>query len=305
MSKSFDIDVFKKNTRDFIQTWQKKFGHLSESVSRSGIEGATHWLKSHHQLEELKDAIEDLLVASHEEDFRLAQVETTLNSFILPEEDQGQAEWYKTADNLLTSFEKKLIEEEIFDKQLLASTLNELKFISQADDFHQRYQMLSIQQKVTQLYKELQQALIDFKEIEKNKMSTQHEQEKLKIAELENQKAQAEAKKVMMENMKIKEKRLAIIEEKKRKQAEKELLESQGKIELEQSELNAKNAEIERQSKLQDAYVDLQIEEKINNWSIDQVTALLQQKLENTGISSELNYKLTGIIEELNNEKSE
>ena len=299
VSKSFDIDKIKKKTAEISKNWQKKMNYLSESMSRSGMEGATHWLKSHHQIDDLKSALEDLVTASEQDDFKLIQVETTLSSFILPEEDLGQAEWYRTASNLLDDFQKTLIEQHKFDKQKITAVLNELKFISQADEFHQRYQIQLIQQKVTQVYQELTKALTDFKSGEKEKLNTQKEQDKLKAAQIEADKAKAEAKKVMLESVKIKEKRLAIIEEKKRKLAERELLEAQNKHELENSELLAKQAETERQAKLQDAYIDLQLEEKINSWSVSHVTSLLQQKVEQSEVDEKLKAKISSLAAEL------
>ncbi|MGX5172600.1 hypothetical protein ACUR5C_01070 [Aliikangiella sp. IMCC44653] len=299
MSNSFDIDKLKKRTQNFSKTWQKKLSYLSESVSRDGIDGAFHWLKSHNQIEELSQAVDELLIASEESDFRLTQVDTVLSSFNLPEEDAGQAEWYKTADLLVGSFYNSLKNDNIFNKQLLQNALKELKFIKESDEFHKRYNIQSIQQKVAQLYSELNQALSDFKQLEKEKLATAKEQEKLEIAKLEAEKAQAEAKKAMMESVKIKEKRLAIIEEKKRKQAEKELLESQSKVNAEQAELAAKQAETERQAKLQDAYIDLQLEEKIKNWNVQDLVNMLQQKLESEELPTELSAKIAGLIEEL------
>lgn len=299
VSKSFDLDEIKKKTAEFSKTWQKKLNYLSDSVSRSGMEGATHWLKSHHQIDELKAAIKDLLEASQEESFQLLQVETTLKSFVLPEEDLGQAEWYRTASSLISQFEKKLVEEGIFDKKLITSALKELKFISEASDFHHRYELQPIQHKVNQVYQTLQKALTDYKANEKEKLKYQAEQDKLKAKELDTKKSQAEAKKAMMENVKIKEKRLAIIEEKKRRVAEKEMLEAEQKHEMEKTELMAKQAETERQAKLQDAYVDLQLEEKIKGWSVTEILEILNNKLETATLDSELHSKLTEVIEQL------
>ncbi|WP_444995891.1 hypothetical protein [Aliikangiella sp. IMCC44359] len=299
MNKSVDLNALKERAKEFQKRWRVKLNHLSGAISRSGMEGAAYWFKSHHQLEELKSAIEDLLIASERDSFRLSQVETTLSSFVLPEEDQGQAEWYKTADNLLESFTVKLQEKQQFDKQLLNSALKELKFISEADEFHSLYQIESIQQKVTQVYQELQKALAEFKTIEQQKLKNAKEQEQLKLAQLETDKAQAEAKKAMLESVKIKEKRIAIMEEKKRKIAEKELLESEAKIEFQKSELNAKQAEEERQSKLQDAYVDLQLEEKITNWTITDTLNILKEKLEKEDSDPNLQLKITQIIEDI------
>ncbi|MCW8878863.1 MAG: hypothetical protein OQJ89_06875 [Kangiellaceae bacterium] len=297
MTKSIDLDEIKKRAAEISDTWQKKLGHLSDSVSRMGRDGFSHWLKSHNQIDELAEALEELLKASSDDDFQLIHVHTTLSSFVLPEEDLGQAEWYLTAHNCLLSFEKKLTEEKRFERKLLEAVIKELKFISQADEFHQCYQLQSIQQMVTTLYQSLQSEILEFKNLEKEKLAAQKEQEKLELARLETKKEEAAAKKAMMENVKIKEKRIAIIEEKKRKVAEKELLEAKQKQEMQQAEVNAKKAEQDRQAKLQDAYVDLQIEEKIGQWDLSDLIAKLRKRLESENLDETQKQDLTAFID--------
>ncbi len=298
-TKSFDFDKLKKQSARFSKKWQKKLHHLSESVSRSGLDGANHWLKSHDQIDELQEALADLCKAAEEKNFRLTQVETTFSSFAIPKEDSGQAEWYKIADQLLSDFEKSLLEKKKLDNRKLQLAINELKYISQADEFHQRYHIESIQEKVTAVYNSLLNSINEFKSLEKNKAKKQNEHEKLELAKLEAEKAKSQAKKSMMEGLKIKEKRLAIIEEKKRRIAEKELFESQSKVETEQSELQAKKAESERQAKLQDAYVDLQIEEKISHWSLKDTVKILQRKLDQNSIDSDIKDKFELLLDEI------
>ena len=297
MTKSIDLDEIKKRAAELSDTWQKKLGHLSSSVSRMGKDGFSHWLKSHNQIDELAEALEELLKASEAEDFQLIQVHTTLSSFVLPEEDLGQAEWYLTAHNCLLSFEKKLIEDKQFDRKLLEGAIKELKFISQADEFHQCYHLQSIQQMVTTLYQSLQSEILEFKNLEKEKLAAQKEEEKLELARLAAKKEEAAAKKVMMENVKIKEKRIAIMEEKKRKVAEKELLEAKQKQEMQQAEVDAKKAEQDRQAKLQDAYLDLQIEEKIGQWDLSDLIDKLRKRLEVENLDDAQKQALTAFID--------
>jgi len=286
VTKSIDLDKIKERASELSISWKKKLSHFSSAVSRSGMDGVQHWFKSHHQIEELAEALEELNLASQESDFQLLQVHTTLSSFVLPEEDLGQAEWYATAHNLLDTFENNLTKENKLNKQLVQNLVKELKFISEADEFHQRYQLTNIQEEVKKLYQSLQKSLTEFKAQEKEKLKAQQESEKLKLAEQEAKKAEALAKKAMMENVKIKEKRLAIMEEKKRKIAEKEAIEEQRKLEEEQADQQTKRAEHDRQAKLQDAYVDLQIEERVSKWELSEHVSKLQSKLENDTLDS-------------------
>ena len=297
MTKSVDLDKIKARASELSASWKKKLGHLSESVSRSGMEGAQHWLKSHHQIEALNEALEELKLSGQDPEFQMLQVHTTLSSFVIPEEDLGQAEWYQTAHNLIEQLEKILKEENRVDLNLLQSILKELKFISEADEFHLRYKIIDIQHEVKKLYQSLLGSLAEFKSLEKERIEATKENEKLKIVEVEKQKAEALAKKAMMENVKIKEKRLAIMEEKKRKIAEKEAIEAKQKQMEEEAEIQAKQAEVDRQAKLQDAYLDLQIEERVSGWDINQHIQKLQSKLNDGTLAQSDKETLDAFIE--------
>lgn len=297
VTKSVDLEKIKARANELSVSWKKKFGHLSESVSRSGMDGVQHWLKSHHQVEELEEALEELRKSSSEPDFQLLQVHTTLSSFVLPEEDIGQAEWYLTAHQLLESLEHQLEKEQRVDAKKLQSILKELKFISEADEFHTRYQLSNIQQEVKTLYQSLQSSLSEFKSLELKRRDADKEQEKIKLAELETQKAEALAKKAMLDSVKMKEKRLAIAEEKKRKLAEAEAIDAKRKQEEEEANNRAKQAEADRQSKLQDAYVDLQLEEKISSWALTEHIQKLQQKMKTSQLTEEEKETLSAFIE--------
>jgi len=297
VTKPLDFQQLKTRSTELGKSWKKKLGYLSESVSRDGLGGASHWLKSHHQIEAFEEAINDLLVASESEDFTLLQVETTLSSFVLPEEDRAQAEWYGAAHKLLLQFEKSMFDDRYFDSKLLPSILNELKFISQSNEFHHRYGLQQIQEKVTKMYQTLQQSLADHKATEKEKLSQKSDENKIKLAQIESEKSQADAKKAMMESVKIKEKRLAIIEEKKRLLAEKELAEKTIEQEQRQAEIQAKQAEVERQAKLQEAYIDLQLEEKVANWEIAEFIDKFNKRLNNASLDEEQKQLLAAFSE--------
>ena len=300
MANSNNINDLKQNTAKFVKTWKKKLGALSEAVSRDGVGGASHWLKSHHQTDDLNAAIDDLLVAFEDDDFQLLQVETTLSSFVIPEDDLGQAEWYKTAHNYLIEFENKLKKSNQFDIKLLQAAQNELKYISQSNDFHRRYRLEPIQNKVTKMYKSLQQSIIDYKTIEQQKNQSLHDESNQKLAQIESDKAQAIAKKAMIDNIKMKEKRIAIMEEKKRLIAEKELVAAQEIQQREAFELQSKQAEMERQAKLQESYLELQLEEKISNWQIEDYISKMKSKINDETLTPEQQENILEFIHFLN-----
>ncbi len=280
MSQSIDLDKLKQRTEAVSKSWKKKITHLSNAVSRNGIDGVQYWLKSQHQVEELEDALSDLKQAALQADFSFLQVHTTLSSFILPKEDTDHAEWYLTANNLIESFYKKLTSENSVDLILLKRIVKELQFISKADDFHLRYQLTELQQEVTNLYQQLQDTLSELKKIEKDKLQISIEKEKTKQAELETKKADTLAKKAMLESMKMKEKRIAIMEEKRRQVANKEASIERQKVLDKEEDARAKQEEINRQAKLQESYLELQLEEKIASWDLSTLIAKAQLKLE-------------------------
>ncbi len=303
MTKSIDFKELKQNAIIFGKTWQKKLVYLNESLSRSGMEGANHWLKSHHQIEQLNEAIQELVTKAKEDDFSLLLVETTFSCFTLPEEDKGQAEWYLSAHNYLTSFQQSLTEKNEFNIKTLQSAANELKFISEANEFHQRYKIEVIQQKVAKMYQEILKSIQEYQVNQKQNTATIKAQDKIKIAEIEEKKTQAQAKIAMAETIKVKEKRLAIIEEKRRLVAEKELVESQEAQQKEMAELEIKQAEVARQAKLQDDYIKLQIEEALSKLQIEELIRLFSEKLALSYLTEEQNKTLEAFVDMLNSRK--
>jgi len=84
----------------------------------------------------------------------------------------------------------------------------------------------------------------------------------------------------MMESMKVKEKRLAIIEEKKRQVAERETAEIKMMEQNGLAEIQAKQAESERQAELQRSYADLEVKEKIKELPLEELVEIVNQKIE-------------------------
>lgn len=299
MSESFDLNQLKQSTSEFIQVWRDKFVYLSECVQRLGLDGIKLWLKSHYQMDDLKSALDDLLIASHQDDFRLSLVEATFSSFNIPSEDIGQAEWFRTADQLLVNFEQKLINQKKFDVALLTSALKELKFIIEADEFHQRYQLEPLQQQVREVYQNLSNAITEYKNLEKEKMRLQVEQEKLKVVQLKNEKEFGGKNNEALEKIKQKEKEFAMLEKKLRHELEKEKQQMQMRMEQEIAAINGKQASIKRQYDLQDAYSELQIEEKIKNMPLSETIKFIKNKIDTSKLDRELQFQLIDILEKL------
>lgn len=281
-----------------------KFRDLKELWERFGFEGATHWLKSQHQVEERLKAIEKLVESSDSPNFTMLQVEKTLNSFLLPKEDSAQAEWYRVAHKYLAEFETALINKSKFDLIKLQAAQKEMRFITQtqSDKFHVYYRIEKIQQKVNEMYQTLQQAIIDYKTLERDKLKTQQELEATAASRSENEMASAEARKAELELEKIKEKRMAIMEEKKRQLAERARIEAenlQQKLAIEKNQLEDKS---KRESELQNAYQELQFDEQFSNMPVDEIIKKLSKKLNSTQLSAEQRAVLSRFVNALHSQ---
>jgi len=284
VSKSVDFEKIKQQIFVFLGIVRRKFTYLLDCINRFGFNGVVWWFKTHGQIDEFKIALEDLRTELEKDDVSLLMVEKIFLDFKIPEEDLGHVYWYTDAHKKLQAFEKKLTGKKIFDIKLLQRAMNELKFIGQANQFHQTYQLEAIQQRIKDMYQDLQQKIAEQQSIEKQKLEVDKQQQVADMAKTESDKVASIAKAKMMEAVKIKEKRLAIIEEKKRQQLENEAQELKIKEQNEQAEIKAKEAEAERQSKLQESYRELEIQEKIKELPLEELLDIVNHKVENKKI---------------------
>jgi len=284
VSKSVDFEKIKQQTAVFIGVVKRKFVYLIDCINRFGFNGVVWWFKTHAQIDELKIALDDLRAELENEDVSLLIVERILGDFKLPEEDLGHVFWYTDAHKKLDAFETKLTDKKIFDIKLLQKAMNELKFIGQANQFHQNYQLEAIQQRIKDMYQVLQKKIVEQQALEKQKLEADKKQQVADLAKSESDKVAAIAKAKTIEAVKIKEKRLAIIEEKKRQELENQAQELKMKEQNEQAEIRAKEAEAERQSKLQESYRELEIQEKIKELPLEELLDIVNQKVENKTI---------------------
>ena len=286
MSKSFDFKKLKQQISIFIAIVQRKFAYLLDCINRFGFAGVSWWFKTHQQIDALKIALEELRSELAADEVCLLSVERTFSDFIIPEDDLGHVYWYTDAYNKLETFAKKLTEKNKFDIKLLQLAMNELKFIGQSDEFHQTYQLEKIQQRIKNMYQELQKKMVEQQSLEKQKIETEKQKQTANIAKAKADEAASIARVKLMESVKIKEKRLAIIEEKKRQLAEKETVELRMKEQNELVEIKAKQAEVERQANLQESYRVLEIKEKTKELPLEELIEIVNQKIVNKKILS-------------------
>ncbi len=302
MSKSFDFDKFKQQTSIFIGMVGRKFAYLMDCINRFGFSGVSWWFKTHGQSDQLKIALEDLRTELDSEEANLLLIEKKFSDFIIPEDDLGHVYWYTDAHNKLMVFDKKLTETKIFDIKLLQLAMNEMKFIGESNEFHQLYHLENIQQRVNDMYQELQQKISQQQSFEKQNIEIEKQKQIVDLEKSKADKAASVAKAKMMESVKIKEKRLAIIEEKKRQVAERETVAIKIQEQNEQAEISAKKAEVERQTKLQESYRELEIKEKIKELPLEELIEMVKHQIEQkkilTFIQLDQLSKLKSVIED-------
>jgi len=279
VSKSDDFEQIKQKLLTFWAVVRQKFAYLLVCVNRFGSSGISWWLKTHAQQDEFELALTGLRTELQAEAVDLACIEKTFLEFIVPEEDLGHVYWYSDAHKKLAAFEANLERNHIVDIRLLQQAMNELKFIGQSDDFHQTYQLEDIQSRVNVMYQELQNKIIEQQSIDRERLEGDKQKQVLALAEVEAEKAASLAKAKMMESMKVKEKRLAMVEEKKRQLAEKETAEIRMKEQNELAEIQAKQAESERQAELQRSYGELEIKEKIKELPLEELVEIVNHKI--------------------------
>ncbi len=280
MSKSVDFEQIKQKLLIFWDDVRRKISYLLVCINRFGVSGIAWWAKTHAQNDNFKLALASLQNELEAEEVNLLRVEETFLEFTVPEEDLGHVYWYSDAQKKLAAFEANLDRNHIIDVKLLQQAMNELKFISQSNDFHQTYQLEGIQNRISAMYHELQNKIVEQQSIEREKIALDKQKQVVALAEAETEKAAAIAKAKMMESMKVKEKRLAIIEEKKRQVAERETAEIKMMEQNGLAEIQAKQAESERQAELQRSYADLEVKEKIKELPLEELVEIVNQKIE-------------------------
>jgi hypothetical protein len=284
VSQKFDIGQVKANILIFGKLCQRKTAYLIECINRFGFQGALWWLKTHSQYDELKESIQDLLTSYEDPQTPLNLVQQVLDNFKLPEEDLGYVHWYSDAHNKLLNFLAVLEKKDKFDERLLQSAMNELKYIGQANEFHQYYGLEALQKKVKDMYQELQESIHKNQVLNFEKLETDKRNAELTLKQGDLDKLKAKAKIKTMEAVKIKEKRMAIMEDKKRKMAKIELVELEIKKQSEKAEFDAKEAEANRQASLQESYRALEITEKIKEMPLENLVNLVNTKITNKKI---------------------
>lgn len=284
MSQKFNIEKLKHQATIAYQDIRRRLAYLTDCINRFGFSGIAWWAKTQNQKDKFDAAITLFKAEFEQGKVNLLGMEQLFGQYIVPEEDLGHVFWYTDAHNKLKKFEEDFDKSGEFSIKLLKLAMNELKFISQSNEFHQIYGLEAIQQEVKNMYDELQQKIVEQQSIEREKTLVEKQNAVNELARLEAEKAASEAKAKMMESVKIKEKRLAIIEEKKRQLVEKESAELKMQEQRELAEINAKEAEQQRQAKLQESYRELEIKEKMKELPLEEIVEMAHNQIVNKKI---------------------
>jgi len=157
---------------------------------------------------------------------------------------------------------------------------------------------------VSVMYQELQQVLAEQQLIEKQKNELEKQKQKSQLARAEADKKESEAKLKMMDGIKIKEKRLAIIEDKKRKLAEREVSELKIKEQKSLAEIAIKEAEAKRKDELQQSYHELELKESAKELPLEVLVEVVKRKIENKKILTFIQQdQLTKLKQAIENKK--
>jgi hypothetical protein len=280
VKESFDFKKLKHRIGFAVSDYKRKVAYFRNCTSRFGVSGVSWFFKTHTQRDSFVNALGILRKELDAEDVNLSSIEKTFSNFIIPEEDLGHVYWYTDAHNKLENFNEKLFDKSECDIKLLKLAMNELKFIGESDQFHRIYQLENIQKRVKKMYQALQQKILEQQSIEKKNIELEKDKQVAAMAKLGADKEASIAKAKMMESIKIKEKRLAIIEQKKCLIAEKETIELKIKEQNDKAEIDAKSAEVERQTRLQESYRELELKEKMKELPLEEMIEMVKHKIE-------------------------
>ncbi|NQD35516.1 hypothetical protein HPT27_00680 [Permianibacter sp. IMCC34836] len=255
---SDDKNEKKPALKERLGEWRGHLGYLRELVKEDPGKAWDHWKSTYKEQDALKAAITELSTRCQSDDFSWEQVTATLTRFHLRTDDLGQAEWYQNAHRQYEQALARLDKEQRFRPAFVEGLIKELRFLAEANDFHQKFGLSALQARIKTMYHALVQRIDEFNAIAKEELAVKKQQ-----AELEKIKAQeavvaAENEKVAQQNRLVQEQRMKVMEERKRLEAKRAADEAE-QLRLEkQREYDAEESHRKRQQELQDSFKNLQ-----------------------------------------------
>jgi len=233
--------------------------HLLYELSYDPKAGFLWWLKTHSQKEELDKTIERLKQEARKPDFTFDTVTKELSAFKLRDDHLGQLQWYQDAHNQLMNCLQNLENITQLKPKMIKPYATDLRFIGEADEFHQYFQLKPIQRRAQEMYEALTERLdtllqeskthsIDHKselELRNKEAEVKLEEEKSHQKELELKKEEEALRKIEVERDLVDHQRDAEEEAWHREEA-------QRKLQLEESQQK-------HQTELQESFENMQL----------------------------------------------
>jgi len=244
--------------KERIGEWRGHLGYLRDLVKDDPGKAWDQWKHSYKEQDALKTAITGLSMRSQGEDFSWEEVTATLTQFHLRPDDIGQAEWYQNAHHQYHQALARIDQEQRFRPPFIEGLIKELRFLIEANDFHQKFGLTALQLRIKTMYHALVQRIDEFNAIAKEDLAVKKQQQELEKIKAQEAVASAEVEKLAQQNRLVQEQRMKTVEEKKRHEAKRAAEEAE-QIRLEkQREFDAEEAHRHRQQELQDSFKNLQ-----------------------------------------------
>lgn len=183
-------DKMTKRLKQLLRILSQKSQHLIFELSNDPKGGFFWWIQTHGQQLALQRVLEEIRQESRKPNFQLNLVTQKLSNFKLKQDDAGQAQWYEDAHNQLINCQQQLDQASDLTLKMVQPALTELRFISEADQFHQYFQLETLQRRVREMYEAITERLDILLRANKNKNLDHQKQLDLRKQEADLQLAQ-------------------------------------------------------------------------------------------------------------------
>jgi hypothetical protein len=275
-----------------VGEWKGHLNYLHNLYKEDPTTAVSHWKQTFKERGALAEALQQLQERQNADNFAWEEIPRTLEQFHLRDDDRGQADWYGDAARQYQVVLNAIEKQKTFKPALIQPLLKELKFIAEADAFHQKYGLTAIQQKVKTMYQTLQYRIDEYMKLQKQQLELAVKDKEIEKLRAQEAIATAEAQKVAQENRLVQEQRLKVVEDKKRLEAKRAAEEAE-RVRLErQREIEAEQAEVRRREELSASFRAIEQEElmrkALQNMSLSQCAeGLLRQLFEKDALNEQ------------------
>lgn len=260
MAENSLINTVKTQAHRLWSVFLQKSQHLLQELSDNPKGGLFWWIKTHGQKLTFDKALEDLLQEARKPDFQLDRVSQVFSKFKLKKDDAGQAQWYQDAHEQLINCQRVLDNASILKSNMIKPALTELRFISEADQFHRQFQLQPLQRRVREMYESITERLDIL--LQDTKSKNQHLQQELDVRKKEAE-AQEAAELTRQQESQL-EQELAEV---KKLETERDLIDHQRDAEEEawkrdeaDRQLRIQETQQKHQQDIQDSFAGIQLD---------------------------------------------